>query len=241
MYTSKEFVEFVKSMDGAPYWYGTCCYKATQSLLTTKKQQYPKQYKGYAAVFREAIENGAVVCDCVGLIKGFFWSEGGKRVYNYRENGGNLTLKYASCINDYGANGLFNYSKKSGKWGSIDTIPNVPGLVLWKNGHVGVYLGDGLCQQASWMNTGCYRCKVSDTKFTHWGYLPNLDYGEQAEEPVKETKTIEYTVVKGDTLWKLAQKYYGSGTKWTLIKEANNLTGSTIYIGQVLKIEGVTV
>ena len=47
---------------------------------------------------------------------------------------------------------------------------------------------------------------------------------------------FEYTVQKGDTLWDLAQKYLGSGTRYTEIKTLNNLTSDTIYAGQTLKI-----
>lgn len=45
-----------------------------------------------------------------------------------------------------------------------------------------------------------------------------------------------HTVKKGDTLWAIAQKYYGSGSKYTKIKTANNLKSNTIYVGQKLKI-----
>lgn len=45
-----------------------------------------------------------------------------------------------------------------------------------------------------------------------------------------------YTVKQGDSLWAIAQKYYGSGSKYTTIKSANNLSGNTIYVGQKLKI-----
>ena len=47
---------------------------------------------------------------------------------------------------------------------------------------------------------------------------------------------FEYTVQKGDTLWDLAQKYLGNGTRYTEIKTLNNLTSDTIYTGQTLKI-----
>ena len=30
-----------------------------------------------------------------------------------------------------------------------------------------------------------------------------------------------YTVVSGDTLWAIAKRYYGSGTKYTIIYDAN--------------------
>lgn len=245
MYTSKEFVEFVKSMVGAPYWYGTCCYKATKSLLASKKRQYPKQYLGYADVFNKAIADKAVVCDCVGLIKGFFWSEGGKRVYEYKQNGRNLQLKYADGINDYGANGLAAYIKRTSKWGAISTMPDIAGLIVWKAGHVGVYIGEGKVVQASWMNTGCYETELSKTSFTNWGALPNLEYEQEIkkEEAVKEdteeTETVKHVVKAGESLWRISQLYYGVGSKWGKIAEANDISGTLIYAGQTLIIPEV--
>lgn len=49
-----------------------------------------------------------------------------------------------------------------------------------------------------------------------------------------------YTVKKGDCLWNIAKKYYGSGSKYTVIYNANkSVIGSNpnlIYAGQVLTI-----
>ena len=50
-------------------------------------------------------------------------------------------------------------------------------------------------------------------------------------------KEIYHTVVKYDTLWNLAQRYYGSGLKYPEIKKLNNLKSDTIYIGQRLRIK----
>jgi nucleoid-associated protein YgaU len=50
----------------------------------------------------------------------------------------------------------------------------------------------------------------------------------------------QYTVQKGDTLWGIAERHYGSGTKWPLIYSANTGTvgpnPNLIYPGQVLTI-----
>lgn len=43
-------------------------------------------------------------------------------------------------------------------------------------------------------------------------------------EDTQSSSGSQYTVVKGDTLWGLAQKYYGSGSKWTEIYNANKDT-----------------
>lgn len=47
---------------------------------------------------------------------------------------------------------------------------------------------------------------------------------------------FEYTIQKGDTLWDLAKKYLGNGTRYKEIKVLNNLSSDTIYAGKPLKI-----
>ncbi len=45
-----------------------------------------------------------------------------------------------------------------------------------------------------------------------------------------------YTVVKGDSLWGIAQNKLGSGARYPEIMSLNGLSSTTIYAGQVLKI-----
>lgn len=45
-----------------------------------------------------------------------------------------------------------------------------------------------------------------------------------------------YTVVKGDSIWKIAKEKLGNGERYTEIKALNGLTSNTIYAGQKLKI-----
>lgn len=47
---------------------------------------------------------------------------------------------------------------------------------------------------------------------------------------------IAHTVVRGDTLWGLANTYLGNGSRYKEIKTLNGLTSDIIKIGQVLKI-----
>ena len=60
---------------------------------------------------------------------------------------------------------------------------------------------------------------------------------ETPEEPVPQAQT--YTVEAGDCLWNIAYEVYGTGTRWTVIYEANRDTirdPGMIHIGQVLTI-----
>ena len=57
-------------------------------------------------------------------------------------------------------------------------------------------------------------------------------------EPPKNTVKT-HTVVKGDSLWNIAKKYYGDGSKYNLILEVNKdkiKNANSIYPGQVLTI-----
>jgi LysM repeat protein len=62
--------------------------------------------------------------------------------------------------------------------------------------------------------------------------------GGQRQEPPLSGRN--YTVVKGDTLWAIAKRFYGSGSKWGTIYEANKaVIGSNpnlIIPGQTLVI-----
>lgn len=45
-----------------------------------------------------------------------------------------------------------------------------------------------------------------------------------------------YTVKSGDTMWGLAERFYGNGTEYARIMRDNGLTTSNLWVGQKLKI-----
>ena len=57
-------------------------------------------------------------------------------------------------------------------------------------------------------------------------------------EPVKNTgeKTTFHTVVDGETLYRIAMKYYQSKSGIEIIKQANQIKGNDIHNGQKLII-----
>ena len=62
-------------------------------------------------------------------------------------------------------------------------------------------------------------------------------FSEQDTIPVPPKKNhYIHTVVSGDTLWDISEKYLGSGLKYKDIMELNELKSDKIYVGQKIKL-----
>jgi LysM repeat protein len=60
---------------------------------------------------------------------------------------------------------------------------------------------------------------------------------EEAAPPAPEPAARTHTVVSGDTLWAIAERFYGDGSKYQLIADASGISNpDLIYPGQVLTI-----
>ena len=55
-------------------------------------------------------------------------------------------------------------------------------------------------------------------------------------DTVSYTHLKTYTVKSGDSLWAIAAKYLGNGSRYTEIKSLNVLSSDTIHPGQVLTL-----
>ncbi|WP_409969840.1 5'-nucleotidase C-terminal domain-containing protein [Bengtsoniella intestinalis] len=109
------------------------------------------------------------------------------------------------------------------------------------------YLVDYLDGEVSEEYSALYgQDRITDVH-VEFGYTEESDADvAEVEESLVETpveNTVEtYTVVAGDTLWKIATMYLGDGSKYDLIYQMNTdiLTDpNCIYVGQVLKIAGI--
>ena len=180
-FTNEHFAAYCLRMVGQPYWYGTCGYKATANLLTRKTNQYPTHYKSSrTARYKQDIADRKVVADCIGGVKGYAWTGGGQAMFDAIGTDASVKNKYGSngCP-DKGAGGMFTYAKNKGKaWGEISTIPEVVGLAVHKEGHVGYYVGNGYVVEWRGFNYGCVRTKLLDRGWLYWYELPFIDYGD---------------------------------------------------------------
>ena len=60
--------------------------------------------------------------------------------------------------------------------GSIDTIPEVPGLAVWHSGHIGVYIGNGQVIEAMGTKYGVVKTQLSQRNWTAWLEIPYISY-----------------------------------------------------------------
>lgn len=180
-FTNEHFTAFCLNMVGQPYWYGTCLYKCTESLRSRKADQYPSHYgSSRTSQFKQDIAAKKVCADCIGGAKGYAWTNGGQGVLEAIGTHASIPSKY--CANgcpDKGANGMFSYAKSKGvPWGTIDTLPEVVGLALHTNGHVGYYVGDGYAVEWRGFHYGCVKTRVAERAWKYWYRLPFIQYDE---------------------------------------------------------------
>ena len=80
-FTGEHFAAWCEKMVGQPYWYSAVVYKCTENLRSRKAKQYPAHYgSSRTARYRDNIAKKKVCADCVGLIKGYNWTNGGQGV-----------------------------------------------------------------------------------------------------------------------------------------------------------------
>lgn len=159
--------------------------------------------------------------DCVCLIKGVLWGWNGD--VNSKDGG----AKYnTNGVVDVGANLMIQKCEEI----STDFNDILPGEAVWKSGHIGVYIGNGLAIESTpaWKN-GVQVTAISNIgtkigynsqRWTKHGKLPWIDYGE-ANKIVGEEK-LDFAV--------------NDIVKFTGIKHyigANSTYGSTCRSGEV--------
>ncbi len=153
---------------GWGYVYGTYGNVFDQAMFDFKLEQYPDEVGGHEDFIRQNWL-GRRTADCVGLIKGYGWLDPETKEVNYGTNG----------MPDIGADTMYeNASEK----GTIDTIPEIPGLAVWHEGHIGVYIGNGEVVQAANTKAGVIRTPIGQTGWTHWLKIPYISYVEETEE-----------------------------------------------------------
>ena len=152
---------------GWGYVWGTYGTVLSPDFLESKIIQYPDEVGGKEDFIRENWL-GKRTADCVGLIKGYSWYDTTSQ----------MTILVSNGMPDIGADTMYENATEKG---TIDTIPEIPGLAVWKEGHIGVYIGDGKVVEAYGTTSGVIRSELANGGWTHWLKIPYISYIEQEE------------------------------------------------------------
>lgn len=152
---------------GWGYVWGTYGTVLSPDFLESKIIQYPDEVGGKEDFIRENWL-GKRTADCVGLIKGYSWYDTASQ----------MTILVSNGMPDIGADTMYENATEKG---TIDTIPEIPGLAVWKEGHIGVYIGDGKVVEAYGTNSGVIRSELANGGWTHWLKIPYITYLEQED------------------------------------------------------------
>ena len=153
---------------GWGYVWGTYGHVLTRSYYEAKLAQYPEGVGNYAD-FILANWLGKRTADCVGLVKGYCWFDPEAQSIGYAVNG----------MPDIATEQMIEWCDEKG---SISTMPEIPGLLLWMDGHVGIYIGDGYAIEAMGTRYGVVKTQVAGRGWQKWGKIPCIEYIEEAEE-----------------------------------------------------------
>ena len=146
-------------------------------MTPANKKRYTQNHSYNRQVDRTAMINAASTdtfgFDCVCLIKGVLWGWRGDKNAIY----GGATYT-SNGVPDIGADTMYENATEKG---TIDTLPEIPGLALWHSGHIGIYIGGGKVIHAANTHAGVIISDVSGSGFTHWLKIPYITYTENTE------------------------------------------------------------
>ena len=131
---------------------------------------------------------GHYVADCSGLFTWAFKQLGGTMYH------GSNTMYKSYCT----AKGKLTKGKRS------DGMTILPGTAVFTgtegdHGHVGLYVGDGKVIEAKGTQYGVVESNVTDKKWTYWGELKGVDYGQETPDTSgTDTTNIHPVLRRGD-------------------------------------------
>ena len=162
--------------NGWGYVYGTYGNILTEELLQDRASMFGEHVTGFEDFIRENWMRRRTA-DCVGLIKGYGW---------YNPDSGEIEVG-TNGMADITANGMFDAATVKG---TIDTIPETPGLAVWQDGHIGVYIGNGEVIEAMGTEQGVVKTTLP-SGWTHWLEIPYISYATQEESTTEPTEEGE--------------------------------------------------
>lgn len=199
--TGLGLAQYAESKVGTPYFYGSKMKVLNEKFMSSMHAQYPSIVtKAYMALARAKKQVGRINVDCSGLISAYtLHMLGSAQLYSQA---------YARLPFD--------------TWKSW-----APGVVVWREGHVGIYLGNGKVAEAKGINYGTVITDITKGKWTCGLTFSWLTYDistpvsskvityKQPNPYAEPTRTVYKGMVGQDVKW-LQYELVEAGYKLTI-------------------------
>lgn len=163
-------------------------------VMTSAKYSILKNLYGNLVWNSDRSKIGKVCVDCSGLIS---WATGKVR-------------------------GSSQYRAMAKKVNPISTIKTAPlGVAVWRQGHIGIYVGNGEYIAADGSAYGVRQEKLSNAQFTHWFEIVDIEYVE-TDELVEQSKIIV------DNKEISVRRILRNGTNYIAIRDIANAVGYNV-------------
>lgn len=195
------------------YMYGNNGHKITEQFIQTKKLQYPNRYSdAHITELRKHL--GAIGYDC-----------------------SSITDVYTGS--DRSANGWLSAATEKGP---ISTIPDIVGLTVHYNGHMGIYVGGGYVVEARGTWYGIVKTRLKDRGWQNWAKVPGVDYTQEDDMIFakygdgRETSTSSSKAVWSmqDGLTRLGIKMINDGVEYPADGRYGNATSNGVSAFKLL-------
>lgn len=175
--TAEGLVEFAIKCLNTPniYIWGGVGEYVTDSFLDETIAKWPDWYTPERVQIRREMANrGLRGWDCIGMIQSYTWGD-------YHQDNTEWCWPEEFLT-------TWKLIEMDLVKGDIATLPERPGLVLWKKGHVGVYIGNGeVIESNNYILSrerkgeagvlgGIVKSRIEDQEWTYWLQFPGIAY-----------------------------------------------------------------
>lgn len=209
--TGKELAIYAKSKIGTPYFYGSKMDELTEYKMQWLHSHYPNVVtESYMNKARRKGQVGKINVDCSGLISAY-------------------TKKLL------GSSQL--YAQAYARMPISEWKKFADGVVLWKKGHVGVYIGDGLVSEARGIDHGTIVSKIQSIKWQYGLTFSWMDY-EYSNPVSSDIITYKKPNPYAEPATNIKKGMKGDGVKWVqyeLVESGYDLVIDGIFGNKTLK------